>query len=78
MNFIHLDKCDTRWKCLHKSTWLPMFSSLITFKDWSLVIMGRGKGYKTGGGASEVLPLRIGGGGKSFSRTKGGAQKVLG
>ena len=28
-------------------------------RDWSL-IMGRG-GYKTGGGAREVLPLRKGG-----------------
>ena len=47
-------------------------------RDWSL-IMGRG-GYKTrGGGAREVLPLRKGGGGgKSFSHSEGGAQKVLG
>ena len=29
-----------------------------------------------GGGAREVLPLRKGGGGKSFSHTEGGAQKV--
>ena len=47
--------------------------------DWSL-ITGRGGGYKTGGGggAREVLPLRKGGGGKSFSHAEGGAQKVLG
>ena len=46
-------------------------------RDWSL-ITGRG-GYKTGGGgAREVLPLRKGGGGKSFSHAEGGAQKVLG
>ena len=31
-----------------------------------------------GGGAREVLPLRKGGGGKSFSHAEGGAQKVLG
>ena len=38
-----------------------------------------GGGYKTGGGAREVLPLRKGGGGgKSFSHSEGGAQKVLG
>ena len=38
-----------------------------------------GGGYKTGGGAHEVLPLRKGGGGgKSFSHSEGGAQKVLG
>ena len=37
-------------------------------RDWSL-ITGRGGGYKTGGGAREVLPLRKGGG--------GGAEKVL-
>ena len=36
-------------------------------------------GYKTGGVACEVLPLRNrGGGGKSFSHAEGGAQKVLG
>ena len=47
-------------------------------REWSL-ITGRGGGYKTGGGgAREVLPLRKGGGGKSFSHAEGGAQKVLG
>ena len=47
-------------------------------RDWSL-ITGRGGGYKTGGGAREVLPLQKGGGGgKSFSHAEGGAQKVLG
>ena len=39
---------------------------------------GEGRGYKTGGGAREVLPLRKGGGRKSFSHAEGGAQKVLG
>ena len=34
-------------------------------RDWSL-ITGRGGGYKTGGGAREVLPLRKGGGRKKF------------
>ena len=33
---------------------------------------------REGGGAREVLPLRKGGGGKSFSHSEGGAQKVLG
>ena len=48
-------------------------------RDWSL-IMGRGGGYKTGGGGPrEVLCLpKGGGGGKSFSHVEGGAQKVLG
>ena len=47
-------------------------------REWSL-ITGRGGGYKTGGGAREVLPLKKGGGGgKSFSHAEGGAQKVLG
>ena len=31
-----------------------------------------------GGGASEVLPLRNGGGAKSFSHDEGGTQNVLG
>ena len=41
---------------------------------------GEGGGLQNGrgGGASEVLPLRKGGGGKSFSHAEGGAQKVLG
>ena len=39
---------------------------------------GGGVGYKTGRGAREVLPLRKGGGGKSFSHAEGGAHKVLG
>ena len=30
------------------------------------------------GGAREVLPLQKGGGGKSFSHSEGGSQKVLG
>ena len=33
---------------------------------------------REGGGAREVLPLRKGGGRKSFSHAEGGAQKVLG
>ena len=41
---------------------------------------GEGGGLQNGrGGAREVLPLRKGGGGKSFSHAEGGgAQKVLG
>ena len=34
----------------------------LVIRDWSL-ITGRRGGYKTGGGACEVLPLRKGGGG---------------
>ena len=49
----------------------------LEIRDWSL-ITGRGGGYKTGGGAREVLPLRKGGAEKSFSHAEGGAQKVLG
>ena len=37
-----------------------------------------GGATKREGGAREVLPLRKGGGGKSFSQSEGGAQKVLG
>ena len=39
---------------------------------------GEGGATKREGGAREVLPLRKGGGGKSFSHAEGGAQKVLG
>ena len=42
-----------------------------SIRDWSL-ITGRGGGYKTGGGAREVLRLRKGGGGKRFSHAEGG------
>ena len=38
-------------------------TTLNNVRDWSL-IMGRGGGYKTGGGARELLPLRKGGGGR--------------
>ena len=37
---------------------------------------GEGGATKREGGAREVLPLRKGGGGKSFSHAEGGAQKV--
>ena len=46
-------------------TWWNAPCSAVTFsmlRDWSL-ITGRGGGYNTGGGASEVLSLRQGGGG---------------
>ena len=49
----------------------------LALRDWSL-ITGRGGATKWEGGAREVLPLRKGGGGKSFSHAQGGAQKVLG
>ena len=54
------------------------------------LVSGQGKGLVTNyvewggglqngrGGACEVLPLRKGGGGKSFSHAEEGAQKVLG
>ena len=45
-------------------------------RDWSLITV-RGD-YKTGGGAPEVLPLRKGGGGNSFSHAEGGHNKFLG
>ena len=48
---------------------------------WSLITGRGGGGYKTGGGACEVLPLRKGGGGaeKVLAMLKGGgAQKVWG
>ena len=37
-----------------------------------------GGGLQNGRGEREVLPLRKGGVGKSFSHAEGGAQKVLG
>ena len=50
----------------------------VNLRDWSL-ITGRGGGlHNRRGGAREDLPLRKGGGGKSFSSAEGGAQKVLG
>ena len=52
------------------------FIVYIALRDWSL-ITGRG-GYKTGGGAREVLPLQKGGGGKSLSHAEEGAQQVFG
>ena len=46
----------------------------------SLLITVRGATKREGGGASEVLPLQKGGGGKRFSHAEGGggAQKGLG
>ena len=44
-------------------------------RDWSL-ITGRGGGLQNGRGvAHEVLPLRKGEGGKSFSHAEGGGHK---
>ena len=51
--------------------------SATSVREWSL-ITGRGGLQNGRGGAREVLPLRKGGGGKSFSHSEGGAQKVLG
>ena len=48
----------------------------IQVRDWSL-ITGRG-GYKTGGGAREVLPLRKGGAEKVLAMLKGGHKKFWG
>ena len=39
------------------------------------LIMGKGGGYKTGGGASEVLPLQKGGVTKSFEVVLTGSLK---
>ena len=48
-------------------------------RDWSLITGRGGLQNGRGGGAREVLPLQKGGGGgKSFSHSEGGAQKVLG
>ena len=51
-------------------------------RDWSLITGrgggGRALGYKTGGEASEVLPLQKRGGEEnSFSHAEGGTQRVL-
>ena len=52
----------------------PIYTGL---RDWSL-ITGRGGGYKTGGGAHEVLPLRKGGAEKVLAMLKGGHKKFRG
>ena len=50
---------------------------IIHVRDWS-IIMGRG-GYKTGGGACEVLPLRKGGGAqKVLAMLRGGGTRSFG
>ena len=55
-----------------------VISACRILRDWSL-ITGRGGGYKTGGGAREVLPLRKGGGGgNSFSHSEGGHKTFRG
>ena len=46
-------------------------------RDWSL-IKGRGGGYKTGGGAREVLPLQKEGAEKVLATLKGGHKKFWG
>ena len=47
-------------------------------RDWSLITGRGGGGIKREGVACEVLPLRKGGGRKSFSHAEGGTQKVWG
>ena len=52
--------------------------SVFSLRDWSL-ITGRGGATKREGGHVKFYPYKKGGGGgKSFSHTEGGAQKVLG
>ena len=46
-------------------------------RDWSL-ITGMGGATKREGGRCEVLPLRKGGGRKSFSHAEGGGKKRFG
>ena len=46
-------------------------------REWSL-ITGRGGATKQQWGAREVLTLRKGGAGKSFSHSEWGAQQVFG
>ena len=48
-----------------------------TVRDWSL-ITGRGGGYKTAGGAREVLPLRKGGTENILAILKGGHKAFWG
>ena len=55
-----------------KSRWISVFKGLVTNNGEG------GGGYKTGGGAHEVLPQRKGGAEKVLAMLKGGAQKVLG
>ena len=52
-------------------------SMLMSLRDWSL-ITGRRGGYKTGGRACEVLPLRKGGTEKVLAMLKGGHKKFWG
>ena len=82
-NCCHLDLAYTvklKWRLDQIGT--EGFSKQVVFYSKGLVTnYGEGRGgYKTGGGACEVLPLRKGGGGggTSFSHAEGGAQKVLG
>ena len=72
LNMLNTDSLST----LHNSQ-LMIMQSRPMIREWSL-ITGRGGLQNGRGGAREVLPLRKGGGGKSFSHSEGGAQKVLG
>ena len=47
-------------------------------RDWSLITGRGGLQNVRGGGHVKFYPYEKGGGGKSFSHAKGGAQKVLG
>ena len=61
----------------HTTLGWPGSKALRQFRDWSL-ITGRGGGYKTGGGAREVLPLRKGGAETVLAILKGGHKKFWG
>ena len=53
------------------------FVHVIFLRDWSL-ITGRGGGYKTGGGARKVLPLRKSGVENILAMLKGTHKKFWG
>ena len=50
----------------------------VMIRDWSLITGKGGGGYKMGGGACEVLPLRKGGAEKLLAMLKGGHNKFWG
>ena len=67
---------DLDYICLFDIRAVPFMIITLCFRDWSLLNYGEGGGYKKGegGGASEVLPLQKGEGGKGFSHAEEGAQ----
>ena len=60
------------------SQWHFLLLMASFFSKGLVINYGEGGLQHGRGGAREVLPLRKGGGGKSFSHAEGGAQKVLG